>query len=171
MLATMKTTTRSLGVPSKYPLASCTFPIGTVGALGLATAIAFGATAQIPLSPAPAGAEVYFVSPRNGDVVDSTFVVSFGLKGMGVAPAGIDFPNTGHHHLLINLAEELDPTRPLPADETVVHFGAGQTEAEVTLPAGQHRLQLMLGDFLHIPHDPPVKSPVITVTVKPALEI
>jgi hypothetical protein len=132
-------------------------------------AIALGAAAQAPLSAAPDGAEVYFVSPQDGDVVDSTFVVSFGLKGMGVAPAGIDFPNTGHHHLLINLTEELDPTLPLPANETVVHFGAGQTEAEITLPEGQHRLQLMLGNFLHIPHDPPVRSPVITVTVKPAL--
>jgi hypothetical protein len=129
------------------------------------------ATATVPAlafqSKSPAGAQVYFISPKNGDTVSGTFSVVFGLKGMGVAPAGIDKPNTGHHHLIIDkkLADSA-LKESLPADKNHVHFGAGQTETSVTLPAGQHTLQLVLGDQNHIPHDPPVMSEVITVTVK-----
>ncbi len=118
-------------------------------------------------SPAPAGAAVYFITPQDGATVASTFKVTFGLKGMGVAPAGIDMPDTGHHHLLIDVAEIPNPELPLPATEQVIHFGKGQTETEVTLAPGRHTLQLVVGNHLHVPHDPPVASEVITVTVAP----
>jgi hypothetical protein len=123
------------------------------------------APAQLPRTPAPEGAAVYFLSPENGAEVTSPFVVRFGLRGMGVAPAGVTAPNTGHHHLLIDV-ETLPPEgQPLPNNEQFRHFGMGQTEAEISLPPGQHTLQLVLGDALHIPHDPPVVSEKITITV------
>jgi hypothetical protein len=92
--------------------------------------------------------------------------VLFGLKGMGVAPAGIDMPNTGHHHLLVDVAEMPDLNLPLPASTNVIHFGGGQTEKELTLTPGTHTLQLILGDHLHIPFTNPVISKKITITVK-----
>ena len=116
---------------------------------------------------APPGASVYFISPKDGDSVASPFKVQFGLSGMGIAPAGVDKPKTGHHHLIIDATlspEELK--QPIPADAKHVHFGGGQTETTVTLPPGQHTLQLVLGDWSHIPFDPPIVSAVITVTVK-----
>ena len=115
----------------------------------------------------PADAKAYIVSPKDGDTVEKTFVVIFGLKGMGVAPAGVEKEGTGHHHLLINTKLEGDALKePIIADEKHVHFGKGQTETKVTLPPGKHTLQMMVGDHNHIPHDPPVMSEVITVTVK-----
>ena len=114
--------------------------------------------------PAPEGAEVYFISPQDGATVTNPVVVQFGLRNMGVAPAGVAQPNTGHHHLLIN-AELEQMALPVPADERHVHFGGGQTQTTVTLPPGQHTLQLVLGDYLHIPHDPPVTSSRISITV------
>lgn len=117
-------------------------------------------------SAAPAGAAAYIISPADGEQVSSPFTVKFGLQGMGVAPAGVDHANTGHHHLLIDVSELPPMDQPLPATDHVRHFGGGQTEAEVSLPPGQHTLQLVLGDYLHIPHDPPVTSSVITITVK-----
>ena len=92
-------------------------------------------------------------------------MVRFGLKGMGVAPAGVEKENTGHHHLLINQKLE-DGMNAIPADDKHRHFGGGQTEAAVTLPPGKYTLQLILGDHQHIPHNPPVQSEVITITVK-----
>ena len=133
--------------------------------LVLGLAVSAGVLADGIRSPAPAGASLYFIAPADGDVVSGPFTVKFGLKGMGVAPAGVDAPNTGHHHLLINLDEAVNPELPLPASEQVRHFGGGQTETELDLPAGTYRLQLMLGNHLHVPHDPPVMSEVITVTV------
>ncbi len=118
------------------------------------------------ISSSPEGATVYIISPQDGEVVPKTFTVRFGLSNMGVAPAGVDFPNAGHHHLLIDVGELPDLTLPIPAGENHVHFGLGQTEAKVTLAPGEHRLQLLLGNHLHIPHDPPVMSEVITVVVK-----
>ena len=118
------------------------------------------------ISPSPEGAALYFISPRDGEVVPETFTVQFGLSSMGVAPAGIEFQNTGHHHLLINVDELPNLTLPIPADEQHVHFGLGQTETEVTLPPGEHRLQLLLGNHLHIPHNPPVMSQAIKVVVE-----
>jgi len=117
------------------------------------------------ISRSAEGAQVYFISPLDGDQVPGTFLVKFGLKGMGVAPAGVDRENTGHHHLLIDLEQLPDLKQPLPANEHVKHFGKGQTETEITLPPGKHTLQLLLGNYLHIPHDPPVLSKKITVTV------
>jgi hypothetical protein len=117
------------------------------------------------ISAAPEGAAVYFIEPTDGATVTSPLTVKFGLTGMGVAPAGIDKENTGHHHLLIDNPEVSDTT-PLPTTEQIVHFGGGQTETVVSLPPGEHQLQLVLGNYLHIPHSPPVKSQVITITVQ-----
>jgi hypothetical protein len=118
-----------------------------------------------PRTAAPDGAMTYFLSPSDGVTVSSPFTVRFGLRGMGVAPAGVTAPNTGHHHLLIDV-ETLPPDNlPLPNDANHRHFGLGQTEVELTLPPGQHTLQLVLGDALHIPHQPPVRSDKITITV------
>lgn len=117
-------------------------------------------------TPAPAGAEVYIVSPADGATVASPVRVVFGLRGMGVAPAGVDVPDTGHHHLLINVAlEELNLNEGVPTDERHRHFGRGQTEAVIDLPPGTHTLMLVLGDHFHVPHDPPVISAPITITV------
>ena len=94
------------------------------------------------------------------------FKVQFGLSGMGVAPAGVDKPNTGHHHLLIDANEPLDPNEPIPQDKTHLHFGAGQTEALIELPPGRHTLQLVLGDWSHLPFHPSIASDIITIAVK-----
>ena len=119
---------------------------------------------EIPRTASPEGATVYIVSPAHGETVDTTFTVVFGLDGMGVAPAGVDKANTGHHHLLID-GNELPPEN-LPMGKQVMHFGGGQTQATITLEPGEHTLQLILGDKLHVPHDPPVVSKPITITVK-----
>jgi len=111
-------------------------PILSALAALLVTSIAL---AQLPRTPAPAGAQVYFISPKDGEEIAGPITVRMGLKGMGVAPAGVEMKDTGHHHLLINV---------------------------VTLPPGRHTLQLVLGDQNHIPHEPPVISPKITITVK-----
>jgi hypothetical protein len=137
------------------------------GFLAIAAACAAGvaAPADLPRSPAPKDVELYIISPKDGDSVTSPVIVRFGLRGMGVAPAGVAFENSGHHHLLI----DTNPPpfdRPIPADEKHVHFGKGQTEAEATLAPGKHRLQLLLGDHLHVPHEPPVVSKPVTITVK-----
>lgn len=122
--------------------------------------------ADLPRSVAPPEAELYFISPADGATVTNPVTVRFGLRGMGVAPAGIAFDNTGHHHLLIDT--ELPPLdQPVPADTHHLHFGKGQTETVLTLAPGRHRLRLLLGDHLHRPHDPPVVSAVITITVAP----
>ena len=124
-------------------------------------------------TPAPEGAKVYFANLEDGAVVSSPVKVIFGLSGMGVAPAGTEKENTGHHHILIDRpplgegpdgAEELNYG--LPADDNHKHFGGGQTEVSLDLAPGQHTLQLVLGDLNHIPHDPPVVSDVITITVE-----
>jgi len=132
-------------------------------ALGHASAAQSTAPVTFERTPAPEGAEVYFIEPEDGDSVPQTFTIKFGLKNMGVAPAGTDNAATGHHHLLID--QELPPLdQPMSGD--VMHFGGGQTETEVTLPPGQHRLQLIVGDKNHVPNDPPVTSDRITVTVE-----
>ena len=126
------------------------------------------AAAQPPAAgirhPSPPDARVYIVSPENGAYVPTTFTVRFGLEKMGVAPAGIDKPNSGHHHLLIDAP--LPPLdKPIPNDENHLHFGGGQTEATLTLPMGRHTLQLLLGDAFHLPHEPPIYSNPIVVYV------
>ncbi len=135
--------------------------------LFLLTCLATGwIAAQNLASSAPENAGVYFIEPADGAEVTSTFTIKFGLRGMGVAPAGVNVENTGHHHLLVDLEGDLDMMQPLPASDQVRHFGKGQTETQITLPAGEHQLQLVLGNYLHIPHVPPVMSTVITVKVK-----
>ncbi len=123
------------------------------------------AEGEIPRSASPKGARCYIIAPKDGATVKGEFVVKFGLRGMGVAPAGVDIPNTGNHHLLIN-TDEYDPDAPLPVSEQSVHFGGGQTETKLSLPPGEHTLMLVLGDKLHIPHQPPVASKKITITVE-----
>jgi hypothetical protein len=119
----------------------------------------------MPRTPAPAGATVYIVSPADRDRVSSPVTVRFGLRGMGVAPAGVEAPNTGHHHLLINVTEPPALDQPLPANDQIRHFGAGQTETTLELTPGDYTLQLVLGDHLHIPHQPPIRSPIVRITV------
>ena len=116
---------------------------------------------------APAGAEVYFIAPADGATVTSPVTVKFGLKGMGVAPAGVKGDNTGHHHLLIDTdVSDLKLDAPLPATDKVVHFGKGQTETTVTLAPGKHTLELLFADYRHVPFDPTLHSQKITITVK-----
>ncbi|WP_296186531.1 DUF4399 domain-containing protein [Pseudomonas sp. UBA1879] len=122
--------------------------------------------ADVPRTPSPAGAEVYIISPKDGAVVNGSFKVQFGLKGMGVAPAGVDVPETGHHHLLIDVKDQPDMNAPLPTTDNIRHFGKGQTETELNLTPGQHTLQLLVGDKNHVPVSPVVESQKITITVK-----
>ena len=119
-------------------------------------------------TPAPDGAKVYFIGLNDGDTVKSPLLIRYGLSGMGIAPAGTEAPNTGHHHLLID-AEPLTGdalNEAIPMDEHHVHYGKGQTEASVTLTPGKHTLQLVLGDWSHVPHKMPVMSDRITVNVE-----
>ena len=129
----------------------------------------FLATALL-LSPLMAVADqspsVFFITPHDGDVVSGEFTVQFGLKGMGVAPAGVDKEHTGHHHLLIDLDTLPALDAPLPADDHILHFGGGQTQTTLSLPAGEHTLQLLLGDYAHVPMNPTVISEKITITVE-----
>ena len=119
-----------------------------------------------PKTKSVEGTTVYIISPKNGDTVGQTFTVQFGLKGMGIAPAGVQFDKTGHHHLLIDLPKPPDFNAALPVTDNIRHFGAGQSEAEIKLPPGKHTLQLVFADSLHIPHDKPIVSERITITVK-----
>ena len=120
-------------------------------------------------TPAPSDAQLHFVGLQDGSILPQNATIRFGLVNMGVAPAGIDRPNTGHHHLLVDT--KLPPLdEPIPNDFNHLHFGAGQTEAVVTLSPGRHTLQLLLGDANHVPHDPPVMSQPITVTVSRAVQ-
>ena len=114
----------------------------------------------------PSNAEVYIISPKNGATVKSPVTVQFGLKGLGIAPAGVKFDNTGHHHLLIDTDPPADLNAPLPTTDKVKHFGKGQTETSVELTPGKHTLQLIIGDENHIPHSPALMSKKITITVK-----
>ena len=118
-----------------------------------------------PKMASPKGAKVYIIFPKDGKTVKKKFLVRFGLTKMGIAPAGIKFPNTGHHHLIIDGAK-FDMTLPLPMSETLKHFGAGQTEAILELKPGKHTLKLVFADHLHRLHEPPVISEEITITVK-----
>lgn len=115
--------------------------------------------------PAPRGAQVYFHYPLDGLSVSERFTVRIGLKEMGVAPAGVTTPATGHHHLLIDV-DSILPDQPIPSDYNHIHLGNGQTEVVVTLPKGRHTLQLLLGDHAHVPHDPPVMSQKIRINVR-----
>ena len=124
------------------------------------------AIADTLVSHAPADAEAYIVKPTDGATVPQTFSVEFGLSGMEIAPAGVDKDNTGHHHLLVDRGELPDLHASLPASETLIHFGKGQTATELTLKPGEHTLQLILGNYAHVPHDNPVISEKIKVRVE-----
>jgi hypothetical protein len=117
-------------------------------------------------TPSPPGAKVFIITPKNGATVTSPVTVKFGIKGMTLAPAGTKQENSGHHHLLIDTDPPADLSHPLPViPDKVVHFGKAQTETTLTLPPGRHTLQLLLADQSHIPHNPPVLSKKITITV------
>lgn len=123
------------------------------------------APSTLPRTPAPAEAKLFFITPADGETVSNPVVVEFGLDGMSVVRAGVDEPASGHHHLIID-AGLPDLSMPIPASENYVHFGDASTATELTLAPGSHTLQLLLGDHLHVPHDPPVVSDVITITVE-----
>ena len=110
--------------------------------------------------------ELYFIEPKDGATVNGPVKIVFGLSGMGVAPAGIDFPNTGHHHLLVDIENLPDLTKPIPANKNHIHFGKGQTEVLIDLPKGKRSLQLLLGNYLHVPHKKPVISDKIYIHVE-----
>ena len=126
------------------------------------TPVVFGTYNKVA---AVSGSSLYFINRKNGDAVVSPVNVQFGLKGMGVAPAGVEKAGTGHHHVLVDVAE-LDINAGIPVSDNHRHFGAGQTEAAISLKPGVHTLQLVLGDQNHIPHHPVVMSERITITVK-----
>ncbi|WP_370642820.1 DUF4399 domain-containing protein [Ectothiorhodospira sp. 9905] len=123
--------------------------------------------ADLDRSAPPEGAQVYFITPSDGETVSSPVMVRMGLKGAGIAPAGVERSNTGHHHLLINTdLDEVNLDTPLPFSDQTVHFGGGQTEAELDLESGTHTLQLLFMDYRHASFDPPVVSEQITITVE-----
>jgi Domain of unknown function (DUF4399) len=132
-----------------------------------ATALASAAALAQTRSSAPAAAEVYFIAPRDGQTVHGSVTVKFGLKGMGVAPAGVKFDNTGHHHLLVDAdLSEIKLDAPLPVSDKILHFGKGQTEYVLALAPGKHTLELLFADYQHIPFDPLLHSQKITITVE-----
>ncbi|MCM0612999.1 DUF4399 domain-containing protein [Marinobacter sediminum] len=135
------------------------FSLGFIFAASM-VAGAHGAT------PAPEGAAVYFVTPSDGQTVSTPVTVRFGLDGLGVAPAGVEREGTGHHHLLVDLDDLPALDQPIPADDHHVHFGGGQTQTTLDLAPGEHTLQLLMGDYQHMPHEPPVMSEKITITVE-----
>lgn len=134
---------------------------------GLMASALFAGTAAAGTVPSPAGAEAYIVSPQDGDTVDGPVKIVFGLKGMGVAPALVDWPNTGHHHVIVD-TDVPDGSRPIPKNDGkhFFHFGGGQTEGVIDLPPGKHTLRLVLADHQHYSHNPPVVSQRITITVR-----
>lgn len=148
----------ALDVPDETAATEAPAPVA--GQSGVPAAAAFGAR-----KPSPPGATAYIISPADGDTVSSPVRVLFGLTGAGVVPAGIEREDAGHHHLLIDTAvPNLD--LPVPADTNHRHFGGGQTEVEIELEPGTHTLQLLVGDELHVPHDPPILSEPITIEVR-----
>jgi hypothetical protein len=134
-------------------------------ALGM-TLVAALSVAQVRIAPA-ANTEVYFIAPHDGATVHGPVTLRFGLKGMGIAPAGVKFDNTGHHHLLIDTdLSTLKLDEPLPATDKILHFGKGQTETTLTLSPGKHTLEIVFADYLHQSFDPPLHSKKITITVE-----
>ena len=123
------------------------------------------ATAQIARTPSPEDATVRIANIEDRATLPTTFVVKFEVTGMEIAPAGKDVPNSGHHHLFIDVKELGSASLPLPASDNIIHYGAGQTEAEITLPPGRHTLQLMFADYRHMLFDPVVMSDQIDITV------
>ena len=135
--------------------------IFAIAALIVAATVAGAQERSAPAS----GAEVYIISPKDGATVKGPVVVLFGLKGMGIAPAGVKFDNTGHHHLLVDMDVPSDLNVPMPATDTLLHFGKGQTQTTLTLKPGKHMLQLVFADLNHMAFNPPLVSKKITITV------
>jgi hypothetical protein len=158
----------TLGLVAACGQAETEAPASTESAADAAPAAAAIVVDEAPALPRTAsapGASVFFITPKDGDTVSSPVTVEFGIEGMTVAPAGVNEQYTGHHHLLVDTG--LPPLgQPVPADANHIHFGDGSTSTELTLDPGQHTLLLLLGDHLHIPHEPPVSSPTITITVE-----
>lgn len=139
--------------------------MGLLLTISLCSSFSLAKEDKFPRTPSPKEAAVYIISPKNGASLSSPVSIQFGLKNMGVAPAGVKQLDTGHHHLIIN--GNLPPLdKPIPNSDVYRHFGKGQTELSLELPPGKHTLQLILGDYVHIPHDPPVVSEKITINVK-----
>jgi len=159
--------------PAAMWMAAAAAMAGIATAEAQAPATAATAPGAVPAAAmerqkSPAAAEAYIIAPSDGAKVHSPVTVRFGLKGMGIAPAGIKLDNTGHHHLFIDTDLPSDLGVPIPAvDGKVMHFGKGQTEVELTLAPGKHTLQLLLADYLHIPLDPVVASKKVTIVVQP----
>lgn len=162
----------------RYPLIVATLVflvfIGACGRQGQQEAVATDAApaaaeaaapAALARTASPAGARVFFITPADGDTVANPIRIEFGIEGMDVARAGDDRPNSGHHHLLVDTALP-DLGMPIPADDQHIHFGDGSTTTEITLPPGEHTLCMLLGDHRHVPHEPPVVSDAITITVQ-----
>jgi hypothetical protein len=165
----MTTRIRSLLVTaaSLYLLGGCGQQEADPGVAEQPVAEAPAATqpAAMPRTAAPDGAAVFFITPADGDTVSSPVLIEFGIEGMSVVAAGVNEAHSGHHHLLV----DTDPPEmglPIPADANHIHFGDGSTSTELELAPGQHTLRLLLGDHLHIPHDPPIMSAPITITVE-----
>lgn len=128
-------------------------------------AVAGLTTTAVAGTPPAKDASLYFIWPIDGQRLHGPFWCRFGLRNMGVAPAGVATPNTGHHHLLIDVDEPLNVEVAIPADKKHIHFGTGQTETRLELPPGRHTLQLVLGDANHVPFDPPLASRKISIIV------
>lgn len=137
----------------------------TTALLALALAL-LPSAAYSQETQSPADAYLYFIWPQDGETIKGAFWARFGLRNMGVTQAGSNAPNTGHHHLLVDVQEPLALNEPIPQDKAHLHFGAGQTEARIELPPGKHTLQLVLGDAKHYPFNPPVISKKIHITVR-----
>ncbi len=141
-------------------------------ALVLAVAFLTGSQAGVALAHGPNGhgAEkpaVYFINLEDGQTVESPVTIQFGLENYGIAPAGIDIPGTGHHHLLIDVSlSEEDRQYSIPEDENHLHFCKGQTQTTLDLEPGTYALQLVLGDANHVPFSPSIESPILTITVE-----
>jgi hypothetical protein len=134
--------------------------------LSAVAALALAAGPALPVHKAPADAKVYIISPADGATVGRDVTVRFGLSGMGVAPAGVDKEQTGHHHLLVDVATLPPAGQPIPNDDRHRHFGGGQTETVLHLAPGPHTLQLELGDANHVPFEPRIVSKRITLHVE-----
>lgn len=137
-----------------------------IALIGWTTLAMAADVSDLPATPAPAGASVYIISPSDGATVGQDVTVRFGLTGMGVAPAGVDKKDTGHHHLLVDVKELPAAGQPIPADANHLHFGSGQTQTTLKLAPGTHTLQLELGDQHHVPFEPALVSKKITIHVK-----
>jgi hypothetical protein len=153
-----------LATPASLAIVLATLAV-TIGALAAHANHGEAHAETIPRTARPPGAKLYIISPQDGETVTNPVTVRFGLAGMGVAPAGVGSPNTGHHHLIID-----SPTPPadlpIPKDDEHIHFGGGQTETDVTLAPGAHTLRLVLGDKDHMIFEPPLVSETVTITVK-----